>query len=204
LPLLILLLSAAAAAWLNYLASPLTMPKRVLLTTEMEVQIGSPSTRGRRPTHDEIKRSMEALIHHQATQVVEAGAALKKLKRGDKTNTDVGKQTSNSDEEKNANNENAKQNALAVDDETTRDKKVKRPQNRTWDSRFEDLLQFKATQGHTNVPKGWEDDPSLYHWTITQRKKYKCLTDGLTNNLSAEQIDRLNEIGEFVFHYVVQ
>ena len=50
--------------------------------------------------------------------------------------------------------------------------------------------------GHVNVPKKWKEDPGLYWWVCSQRNKYKYLMDGHTNNLTVDQIDRLNSIGE--------
>ena len=46
-----------------------------------------------------------------------------------------------------------------------------------------------------NVPWQWHENPALAQWVNTQRKKYKDLTDGKKNNLSEEQIDKLNSIG---------
>ena len=67
-----------------------------------------------------------------------------------------------------------------------------------WDTRFEDLLEFKRRYGHVNVPWQWKENVSLAQWVNSQRKKYKDLGDGKKNNLSNEQIDRLNSIGEIM------
>ncbi|KAL3784308.1 hypothetical protein HJC23_004972 [Cyclotella cryptica] len=64
-----------------------------------------------------------------------------------------------------------------------------------WESRFEDLLEFKRRFGHANVPWQWKENVSLAQWVNSQRKKYKDLADGKRNNLSVEQISRLNGIG---------
>ena len=69
----------------------------------------------------------------------------------------------------------------------------------SWDARFEDLLAFKSRYGHVNVPWQWKENVSLAQWVNSQRKKYKDLGDGKRNNLSPDQITRLNGIGEFVF-----
>ena len=66
----------------------------------------------------------------------------------------------------------------------------------SWDARFEDLLEFKRRHGHANVPWQWKENISLAQWVNSQRKKYKDLNDGKRNNLSSEQIERLNSIGE--------
>lgn len=67
----------------------------------------------------------------------------------------------------------------------------------SWDSRFEDLIDFKRRYGHVNVPWQWKENVPLAQWVNSQRKKYKDLSDGKRNNLSAEQINRLTGIGEF-------
>jgi hypothetical protein len=54
----------------------------------------------------------------------------------------------------------------------------------------------KRLHGHVNVPWQWKENVSLAQWVNSQRKKYKDLMDGKRNNLSEEQIARLNEIGE--------
>ena len=159
-----------------------TMPRKVLLTAEGVVvhpppaiaQTSQPlesiARRRSLPNHHEIKKSMQAIIHEQATQVVEAGAVLKQLKHGGG-------------------------NHSTTEDKTEQKPKAKR-QTRTWESRFEDLLEFKMNHGHVNVPKKWKEDPGLYWWVCSQRNKYKYLMDGHTNNLTVDQIDRLNSIGE--------
>eukprot|EP00956_Cyclotella_meneghiniana_P042132 scaffold248375_cov71-Cyclotella_meneghiniana.AAC.5 len=66
----------------------------------------------------------------------------------------------------------------------------------SWDARFEDLLEFKRRHGHANVPWQWKENISLAQWVNSQRKKYKDLNDGKRNNLSSEQIERLDSIGK--------
>lgn len=65
-----------------------------------------------------------------------------------------------------------------------------------WEAKFEELLEFKKNHGHVNVPWRWKDNRDLSSWCSYQRKKYKELAEGHSNGLTAEQIDRLNEIGE--------
>ncbi|KAL7467381.1 hypothetical protein ACHAXS_007623 [Conticribra weissflogii] len=64
-----------------------------------------------------------------------------------------------------------------------------------WDARFEDLVQFKARFGHANVPWQWKENIPLAQWVNSQRKKYKDLMDGKRNNLTEDQITKLNDIG---------
>ncbi len=68
-----------------------------------------------------------------------------------------------------------------------------------WDERYLTLLEYKQRFGHANVPWQWKENVALAQWVNSQRKKYKDLTEGRKNNLSEEQISRLNSIGEFLF-----
>lgn len=65
-----------------------------------------------------------------------------------------------------------------------------------WDSRFSDLLDYKNRFGHVNVPWQWKENIPMAQWVNSQRKKYKDLMDGKRNNLTEEQINKLNELGE--------
>jgi hypothetical protein len=38
-----------------------------------------------------------------------------------------------------------------------------------WDSRFEDLVEFKRRFGHVNVPWQWKENVSLAQWVNSQR-----------------------------------
>lgn len=64
-----------------------------------------------------------------------------------------------------------------------------------WDERFQTLLDYKRRFGNVNVTWQWKENVSLAQWVNSQRKKYKDLLEGKRNNLSEEQINRLNLIG---------
>jgi len=64
-----------------------------------------------------------------------------------------------------------------------------------WDERYEALIQYRKRFGHVNVPWQWKENVALAQWVNSQRKKYKDLMDGKRNNLTDEQINRLNLIG---------
>ena len=264
------------------------MPKKVALTPDgREVPPPSPQRTTRRPTFEEIKKSMQAQIHGQATEVVKAGDALKQLKSGGANKETQGKEepaadsavaaaaksdsapspkktspgkaqpsavtfrgmrkhpapdgllhqptqsqleeidfgdhppakrvkldtpqeTSTSGKAKPAasietaatlQNIGVDAASEVIDEATETPKQTKtrsktRSNTRSWDSRFQDLLEFKSQRGHANVPAHYKENLSLAHWVRAQRTKYKYLCDGYTNTLSAEQIDRMNEIGE--------
>jgi len=71
-----------------------------------------------------------------------------------------------------------------------------RPPNKTWDERFNDLLQFKESEGHTRVP---QSNSGLGEWVHKQRKNYKKLKNGIQSSLTTERALRLADIG-FVFN----
>lgn len=47
--------------------------------------------------------------------------------------------------------------------------KMKRYYDKQWQEMFDHLLQFKAVNGHTMVPKRYPDNPRLANWVHTQR-----------------------------------
>ena len=68
-----------------------------------------------------------------------------------------------------------------------------------WDARYEALVQYRKRYGHVNVPWQWKENVALAQWVNSQRKKYKDLLQGKRNNLTDEQINRLNLIGTSAF-----
>ncbi|CAB9497339.1 helicase [Seminavis robusta] len=67
---------------------------------------------------------------------------------------------------------------------------------KSWDERFQELMEYKRVHGHTLVPQAY---PKLGEWVKRQRRCYKFLQEGRKNpNITAEQAQRLKEI-DFVF-----
>jgi len=58
-----------------------------------------------------------------------------------------------------------------------------------WEKMFENLRTFKEKHGHSNVPEGYSDNPSLAIWVSHQRSTWK------SNALSKEHIRSLAELG---------
>jgi hypothetical protein len=58
-----------------------------------------------------------------------------------------------------------------------------------WGRRYAQLVQFKETNGHCNVPQRYADNAELGRWVKDQR------TFKIKGKLSEERIDLLNEIG---------
>ena len=66
---------------------------------------------------------------------------------------------------------------------------------KTWDQRFEELLQYKEVHGHCVVP---QSTPGLGEWVHRQRKDYKLLRADKPTRMTAARAIKLQEVG-FVF-----
>ena len=60
-----------------------------------------------------------------------------------------------------------------------------------WQQRYHQLIEFKEKNGHTRVPRHWEENPSLGEWVHMQRKLHK---QG-AKSIQGERTDKLNAIG---------
>jgi hypothetical protein len=63
------------------------------------------------------------------------------------------------------------------------------PQGQVWEARLRELLQFKTTHGHSNVPSKWPENQRLATWLSGLRRRQN------EGKLSAERQRRLKEIG---------
>eukprot|EP00978_Attheya_sp_CCMP212_P048337 scaffold506353_cov59-Attheya_sp.AAC.1 len=61
-----------------------------------------------------------------------------------------------------------------------------------WDKRFEELVDFKKTKGHTNVPRGFGP---LGRWVTRQRTQYRLLKEGKASPLTSDRGEQLERIG---------
>eukprot|EP00978_Attheya_sp_CCMP212_P002148 scaffold4428_cov43-Attheya_sp.AAC.1 len=64
-----------------------------------------------------------------------------------------------------------------------------------WDVRFEELVDFKKINGHTNVP---QQSGFLGRWVHTQRTQHRKLNEGKYSPLTTDRREKLESIG-FVF-----
>ena len=69
-------------------------------------------------------------------------------------------------------------------------------QDRTWDERYQSLLEFKQQHGHCLVPQNYPPDPKLGLWVMAQRG-YFTKTTGL-NDRHRRRYEKLKE-ADFVF-----
>jgi hypothetical protein len=56
-------------------------------------------------------------------------------------------------------------------------------------NRYNELVAYYDTNGHCNVPRGYEANPQLGHWVHEQRNRYK------KGKLEGNRIAMLNELG---------
>jgi len=63
----------------------------------------------------------------------------------------------------------------------------------SWETRYEQLKQYKAEHGDCNVPMR-KDDPQLGEWVGQQRKQYKLKKEGKKAPITDERIQKLDEL----------
>ena len=63
---------------------------------------------------------------------------------------------------------------------------------KTWDERFQELLEFKEEHGHTIVP---QHSGPLGSWVREQRKDYKRMKAGEKTSFTSEKALMLTEAG---------
>jgi len=66
------------------------------------------------------------------------------------------------------------------------------PRTIPWETKFQELLEYKRLQGHCDVPTKHE---TLGRWVDTQRYHYKLYKENRPNRMTPEKIQQLNSIG---------
>mmetsp|Transcript_5920 Transcript_5920/g.16593 ORF Transcript_5920/g.16593 Transcript_5920/m.16593 type:complete len:486 (+) Transcript_5920:90-1547(+) len=64
-----------------------------------------------------------------------------------------------------------------------------------WNNRFEQLRQYKAANGHCNVPQYYKPDKYFGRWVMKQRHEHSLKLRGLKSQLTDEREAKLNAIG---------
>jgi len=72
---------------------------------------------------------------------------------------------------------------------------LKKHQCEKWTTKYQQLLEFKAEQGHCNVPHGYKKNVGLALWVKRQRHQYNMLLGKKKSTLTGERIRLLEEIG---------
>lgn len=72
---------------------------------------------------------------------------------------------------------------------------AKDPRMVPWETRYNQLKDFVAKNGHAQVPIGWEENVPLSNWVSKQRQEYKLLQKGKASRLTEDRIEKLKCIG---------
>jgi hypothetical protein len=71
----------------------------------------------------------------------------------------------------------------------------RRPNDASWNERFEQLREFKAQFGHYLVPLTCPANTKLGTWVRSQRRNYKLYQEGKPSVITAEHIRELDSVG---------
>jgi len=80
-------------------------------------------------------------------------------------------------------------------DEEQQQKRFNKHQCKQWTIKFHELLAFKGSMGHCNVPHGYKDNLALAMWVKRQRHQYNLMVDKKTSTLTGERIKLLENLG---------
>jgi hypothetical protein len=64
-----------------------------------------------------------------------------------------------------------------------------------WNQRYQDLVEFRNTQGHCLVPLKYPEQPSLAHWIQRQRYQHRLKNDGKHSSMTDEREAALEDLG---------
>jgi hypothetical protein len=64
-----------------------------------------------------------------------------------------------------------------------------------WSIMYEELVQYRATTGHCNVPHFYQENLALARWVKRQRYQYKLMLEGKVSTMASERVDILESIG---------
>jgi len=79
----------------------------------------------------------------------------------------------------------------------------------SWDQRFQELQDFKKSNGHCNVPTKYKPNPALGHWVTRQRDQYRLYMEEQQagNSVCARSSmteDRVAKLGRLGFSWTLQ
>jgi hypothetical protein len=64
-----------------------------------------------------------------------------------------------------------------------------------WNSRYEELVEFKRQNGHCNVPQRYSHNKALGKWVHKQRQEFKKKREGKATSLTAYRTSALEDLG---------
>ena len=68
------------------------------------------------------------------------------------------------------------------------------PNRDIWESRLDELREYRGEHGNCNVPRNYEPNPSLANWVNTQRQQYRLFQEGMPSSMTKERINKLEGI----------
>ena len=69
------------------------------------------------------------------------------------------------------------------------------PIREAWGRRYQELVDFKESHGHCNVPELWDENPALGRWVALQRVCYRNLQAETKPDLTLDRVEALEDIG---------
>jgi len=64
-----------------------------------------------------------------------------------------------------------------------------------WDTRFDELVEYKEKHGDCKVPYNFEKMNGLGKWAAKQRQQYKALKEGKHSTMTPCRLEKLNSVG---------
>lgn len=64
-----------------------------------------------------------------------------------------------------------------------------------WDQKLQELIDFRAANGHTLVPHTYDPNPQLARWVKRQRRQYKLMQAGKTSTMTPARVQILEQVG---------
>eukprot|EP00529_Nitzschia_sp_RCC80_P016737 CAMPEP_0113451656 /NCGR_PEP_ID=MMETSP0014_2-20120614/6449_1 /TAXON_ID=2857 /ORGANISM="Nitzschia sp." /LENGTH=649 /DNA_ID=CAMNT_0000343015 /DNA_START=363 /DNA_END=2312 /DNA_ORIENTATION=- /assembly_acc=CAM_ASM_000159 len=64
-----------------------------------------------------------------------------------------------------------------------------------WTEKFNDLVNFKTTHGHCQVPHAYKENVGLARWVKRQRYQYKLMMENKQSTMTSERVRLLEDIG---------
>ncbi|GFH61992.1 hypothetical protein CTEN210_18468 [Chaetoceros tenuissimus] len=96
------------------------------------------------------------------------------------------------EEDEDDDDEEEKEDALSSEEEDeVKDYKY----SEIWQERYKQLKEYKAENGHCNVPQRYEPNKALGTWVRRQRQEYRKMSEGAHSSMTDEQVEKLESIG---------
>ncbi|KAG7359447.1 helicase domain protein [Nitzschia inconspicua] len=82
-----------------------------------------------------------------------------------------------------------------VSEQQMKRRRVRKYKEDQWNARFQDLLQFRAEEGHVMVPHSYPKNQKLAQWVKRQRYQFRLKQMGKHSTLSDAREDILSQVG---------